>query len=316
MRQLGTLAPQAAERFANALQARGVANSLRPEADGTVGIWIHNEDQLDSARSELDAFEQNPGSARFDPPSAPPVPTNEPDAAGRQPPQRGIWQNWRRLPVTGTLVAVSVIASLASWSGGDFGGKLEGALLIAPAFVQGEKASWIPGLGLSAIASGQVWRLVTPIFLHGGPIHLLFNMSALWLLGGAVETVRGRWRMAFLVLASAIASNLAEYYYDFGFDFSTEGVDLSKMGYHPNPMFLGMSGVVFALFGFVWIRSRLVPRSGFLMPRDMVVWMLIWLLVCTSGLIGPIANVAHGVGLLVGMICGAAPRLWMKRPAA
>jgi GlpG protein len=69
------------------------------------------------------------------------------------------------------------------------------------------------------------------------------------------------------------------------------------------------------LFGFVWIRSRLVPRSGFLMPRDMVVWMLIWLLVCTSGLIGPIANVAHGVGLLVGMICGAAPRLWMKRSA-
>jgi GlpG protein len=298
-----------------------VANSLRPEADGTVGIWIHNEDQLDSARSELDAFEQNPGSARFDPPSAPPVPTNEPDAAGRRPPQRGIWQNWRRLPVTGTLVAVSVISSLLDWGGDrvlghNLGTKTRQAFAIAS--YREIQIGGRPGITwneLDDVKSGQVWRLVTPIFLHGGPIHLLFNMSALWLLGGAVETVRGRWRMAFLVLASAIASNLAEYYYDFGFDFSTEGVDLSKIGYHPNPMFLGMSGVVFALFGFVWIRSRLVPRSGFLMPRDMVVWMLIWLLVCTSGLIGPIANVAHGVGLLVGMICGAAPRLWMKRPA-
>ncbi len=319
MRLLGTFAPQAADRFAQGLRTRGLATSLRAEADGTVGIWIHNEDQLDSARSELEAFERDPHSPRFDPPPPASVPAKEPDSAPQERPQ-GLWQVWRRLPVTATLIAVSVIASLLDWEGDriighDIGEKTRQAFTIASyreIQIGGRPAVTWDELG--DIASGQVWRLVTPILLHGDVLHLLFNMGGLWLLGGAVESVRGSWRMALLVLISAIASNLAEYFFDFGFDFNTEdGLDLSRIGLDPNPLFLGMSGVVFALFGFVWIRSRLVPRSGFLMPRDMVVWMLIWLLICTSGLVGPIANVAHGVGLLTGMIIGAAPRLWMKR---
>src|SRR5690606_15962661 len=97
------------------------------------------------------------------------------------------------------------------------------------------------------------------------------------------------------------SSNLAEYWFDFGFNFSTANGFESQIGYRPDPFFLGMSGVVFGLFGFVWMRSRFVPRSQFLMPRDLVVWMLGWLVICTTGFVGPIANVAHGVGLLVGM---------------
>lgn len=322
MRLLGTLAPQAAQRFAHALRTRGVATSLRPEADGTVGIWIHNEDQLITARDELDAFERNPASARFDPPPPPLVPDNEPNSAPRQRPWEGFLRAWRRLPVTSTLIAVSVISSLLAWGGDqwpghDIGSRTRQAFSIASySEIQVGGRPAITWNELDEISSGQVWRLVTPVFLHGGLLHLLFNMSWMWLLGGAVETVRGPWRMALLALVGAIASNLAEYYFDFGFDFSTNGLDLSGIGYDPNPLFLGMSGVITTLFGFVWMRSRLLPRSGFLMPRDTVVWMLIWLLICTSGLVGPIANVAHGVGLLVGMIFGAAPRLWTKRASS
>ena len=75
------------------------------------------------------------------------------------------------------------------------------------------------------------------------------------------------------------------------------------------PRFGGLSGVALGLFGFVWVRSRLVPGSGFVMPRDGVVWMLIYLLACTSGLLGPIANAAHAAGLAFGAALGAAPRL-------
>ena len=73
-----------------------------------------------------------------------------------------------------------------------------------------------------------------------------------------------------------------------------------------------MSGVVFGLFGLIWMRARFVPGSRFLMPRDLVVWMLIWLLACTAGLVGNIANVAHAAGLLTGMAIGIAPRLWQR----
>ncbi|MDQ3333148.1 MAG: rhomboid family intramembrane serine protease, partial [Planctomycetota bacterium] len=199
------------------------------------------------------------------------------------------------------------------WPGNEFGARTRQAMSIASyqiVAVQGlPRPEWD---GLNDIRSGQIWRLVTPIFPHAGPVslHLPLNMAWLWLLGGAVETVRGSWRLAMLVLVSAIASNLAEYYFDFGFGFDLANGLKSDVGLNPNPLFLGMSGVVTALFGFIWMRARLIPRSGFMMPRDMVVWMLIFLLACVAGMFGPIANVAHGVGLLTGMLLGAAPRLW------
>lgn len=316
MRRLGTLAPPAAQRFAAALRSRGIGTDLRPEPDGSSSIWVNDEDQLPAAREVLTAFEADPNARRFDPPPASETDIGHPKSEQPAGARRGE-SAWRRAPVTLMLIGTSVIVSLVTltgdfWPGrGDFGSRAAQDLYISshkPVLINGR-----PGIqwdDLNEIKSGQIWRLVTPIFMHGGPLHLLFNMAWLWLLGGAVEAVRGSWRLAALVLISAVASNLAEYYFNFGFDI--KGGITSDIGFHPDPMFLGMSGVVFALFGFVWIRSRLVPRSGFLMPRDMVVWMLIWLLVCTSGLAGPIANVAHGVGLLVGMVLGGVPRLWRK----
>ncbi len=58
------------------------------------------------------------------------------------------------------------------------------------------------------ILAGQVWRLVTPIFLHFGPFHLLFNMVFLYLLGGMIEERRGPWRYLLLGLVCAVLSNV------------------------------------------------------------------------------------------------------------
>ena len=70
-----------------------------------------------------------------------------------------------------------------------------------------------PG-GIEDIVHGEVWRLVTPIFIHFGPLHLLFNMWAMAALGSLIEYRRGTATLALLVLLSAVVSNLGEYLYE------------------------------------------------------------------------------------------------------
>jgi rhomboid protease GluP len=69
-------------------------------------------------------------------------------------------------------------------------------------------------LGVKAnnlIAQGQVWRLFTPIFLHGYILHVAFNMYALFNLGPTLEKFYGRWRFLALFLLSGFAGNVLSF---------------------------------------------------------------------------------------------------------
>ena len=143
--------------------------------------------------------------------------------------------------------------------------------------------------GLEAVRRGEVWRLVTPIFLHFGPLHLLGNMMWIYYLGTAIEVRRGTMWLAVLVFGSAIVSNLGQYFIE-------------------GPSFFGgMSGVVFALFGYVWMKTIYHPMDGLFIDSRNVNLMLLWFVLCTTGAVGPIANGAHGVGLVVGILLGLSP---------
>jgi len=74
-------------------------------------------------------------------------------------------------------------------------------------------------------------------------------------------------------------------------------------------LFGGMSGVVYGLLGYVWIRHKVSPRPQLAIPPGLLGFMLFWLLLGMSGIIdllmsGSIANAAHAVGLVTGMILG------------
>jgi GlpG protein len=69
------------------------------------------------------------------------------------------------------------------------------------------------------------------------------------------------------------------------------------------PYFLGMSGVVYGLIGYIWIRGKLDPGSGLLLHRATVTMALIWLVLGLTGVLG-VANGAHVGGLLIGMVWG------------
>jgi GlpG protein len=65
-----------------------------------------------------------------------------------------------------------------------------------------------------------------------------------------------------------------------------------------------MSGVVYGLLGYVWIRGKFDPASGLYLHRSTVIMMLIWLVAGFARVLGPIANYAHLGGLLIGMAWG------------
>ena len=186
------------------------------------------------------------------------------------------------------------------------------ALSIASYHVRPEgdhlKLAW---LWLQDIQSGQVWRLVTPIFLHFGLPHLVFNMVVLWQFGVLIEARRGPWRYLALILVTAVLSNLAQY-------FLTVTWENGALSVQANPAFGGMSGVIYGMFGYLWMKSRYEPALGLTLSPGIVILLIAWLFVCMSGVIGSVANTAHVAGLLVGVIIGVAPHLWglMRRKRA
>lgn len=139
---------------------------------------------------------------------------------------------------------------------------------------------------LADIKRWQVWRLVTPMFLHFGIMHVVFNMMWLWQFGVVLEMRFGSRRFLGLVLAVAALSNLGQ-------------------GLWAGTNFGGMSGVNYGLFGFLLLRSKLHPNPEFVMNQNTVAFMLIWLVVCFTGVVGHVANATHLVGFLVGGACGA-----------
>lgn len=179
----------------------------------------------------------------------------------------------RYFPVTISLIALSVIVSLMSNLGQSSG-------IIEPLLIASR------GAGLSQIASGEIWRLITPIVIHFGILHLLFNMLWLWDLGKLIEGKRGPQYFALFIVVVGIASNLVQYF----------------LGGSPN--FGGMSGVVYGLLGYIWMQGKYNPRFGYVLHQSIVAMMLVWFVLCWTGLVGPIANWAHTAGLVIGVAWG------------
>ncbi len=107
-----------------------------------------------------------------------------------------------------------------------------------------EEVAFAPFLGES-----EPWRLLTSAFAHSpnSPMHIMFNMLALWLVGGYLETILGKARYIGLYVASALAGTV---------------VWLLFQPVNSTIPVVGASGAVFGLFGAVVVLNRHLGRDS------------------------------------------------------
>ncbi len=151
----------------------------------------------------------------------------------------------------------------------------------------------IPGFTEAFLLSGfdRPWTLVTSMFLHGDPMHLLSNLFALGLFGLIFESRFGEKRLLAVFFAGGIASSLA-----------------SAMFYDAS---LGASGAIFAVIGVVAVTMPRMIVWNLGVPMPMIVAAIVWLILDIAGVFFPssTANMAHIAGMAFGAVVGL---IWRK----
>ena len=152
-------------------------------------------------------------------------------------------------------------------------------------------------LSPALVADGDWWRLLAAAFLHGGAVHLVFNLMMLWSLGPALEQSLGSLRFTALYVASAVFGNVAV-----------------CLLYDPRQAVLGASGAIFGLMGAAVALNMRSGRHAFAFldfegPRRLLGTIAINLVI---GFLLPfVSNTAHVGGLLAGF---AVTWLWLVPP--
>jgi GlpG protein len=133
----------------------------------------------------------------------------------------------------------------------------------------------------------------------------------LWLLalGSQIEKRSGSLRLGILVVLTAGVSNLCQYLFS---EVKLDPDTWMPIVVRSSAAFGGMSGVVFGLFGYVWLRVLYQPDCGLTITHGTVFLMIAWLFLCMTGWVGPIANTAHLAGLTTGMVAGYVAARWQS----
>ncbi len=172
-------------------------------------------------------------------------------------------------PVTIAVIVLAIVVTVLSWSHVE-----ETRLLFADP---------------EPIWDGQLWRLFTSVFPHGGILHLVFNLLWIWRFGRALDRWLGSWRFALLLLPLAAGPIAAE-------------VLLGNSA-------AGLSGIVYGLFGFLFALRHDEEFAAEQVPPAVIQTMVVWFFLCIGlTYLGwlPVANAAHGVGAVLGWLFGRA----------
>ena len=156
-------------------------------------------------------------------------------------------------------------------------------------FPGGALVHWGANVGPYTL-SGQWWRLFTYMFLHGGIMHIAFNMWCLWDLGTLCESLYGRWTFGAIYLITGVGGGLA------------------SVAWNPGVLSVGASGAIFGLAGALiasfYLGEFSLPRSALSGTLRSLVFFAGFNLFF-GGLFRGIDNACHIGGLVTGLILGA-----------
>lgn len=316
---------QAAARFSAFLITAGIAAKAESTSAGAE-VWALEEDQFPQAVAELEKFRANPDDTKYAAAVSQATKISRAEADRQRRIQKKIVVGTKNLKpkpqLTIVLIAISVIVSLITNFGADpqhphpLFKALQFVSVPAPeskALIRANDSNYdSANVRLASIKRGEIWRLFTLVFLHLSGVHLVFNMLWLFQLGSLIENRYGWPSLLSLVLLTAAIPNVAQCVVPEAWGgsqpkFTADHTLLTAVG--------GMSGVVYGLLGFVWIRATFDRNSGFHLSEGTIIFMLGWLVFCmVPGLTERlfqfnVANWAHGVGLLVGCVAGYWPEL-------
>ena len=234
-------------------------------------VWLADESQASRVNAELARFLKNPGDARY-------------LAASWQSGHTGSGLHYQRFPFLATVRERA----------GPFTLVLMAACIlvfILMSVVGDQQILLMLAWPYDASVEFEFWRYFTHALMHFSVLHILFNLLWWWYLGGAVEKRLGSGKLIVLTLISALLSGFIQH----------------KFG---GPWFGGLSGVVYALMGYVWLRGERDPQSGIYLQRGLMTFALIWIIAGWFDLFGmAIANGAHVAGLAVGLAMAFADTL-------
>jgi GlpG protein len=226
-------------------------------------IWLADESQAERVRAELVRFMENPSDPRYLAASWQLGQTSS-GLHYRRFPLRAVLQE-RGGPLTFIVFAACVLVFILMSIIGDQ------AVMVWLSWPFGEAVQY------------EVWRYFTHAVMHFSLVHIIFNLFWWWYLGGMVEKRLGSGKLLVITIISALLSGF--------FQFHLTG-----------PWFGGLSGVVYALIGYVWLRGERDPQRTVFLPRALAIFTVVvliaeWFNVSNT----TVSTGAHTAGLLIGL---------------
>ncbi|ENM5827630.1 rhomboid family intramembrane serine protease GlpG [Vibrio metoecus] len=256
--------PRAAQAFIDYMAAHQIEIKMIPDASGQYTLWVLNDQHIDIAQVELQAFLQNPYDQKYQAASWEVADQKRPQFHYASPNLLSLIKAKAGVFTLLIMALCIAIFALQTFGAGE-------AIFAALHFPAQASEQW------------QIWRWVSHALLHFSVMHIAFNLLWWWQFGGDIEQRLGTVKLVKLFIISAIISGAGQYW--------VEGAN-----------FGGLSGVVYALAGYLWILGQRAPQLGLSLPRSLMGFMLIWLVL---GYVQPfmaIANTAHLAGLVSGIV--------------
>lgn len=255
--------PRQAQAFIDYMASRGIALTLAPEPEGMFAIWLKDSQHLVEAQAELNLFLANPQDRKY---------------------QAASWDVAESRTAKFYYSSPNLLAIIKSQAG-----PFSLSVMVVAIAVYG---LWLFGFQQPVfnvfhfpVMDGdqwQVWRFFSHALIHFSTLHILFNCLWWWILGGQLERHSGSSKLVQVFLISALISGFAQFWLH-------------------GPNFGGLSGVVYALMGYIWWVGWLAPQRGLSIPKAYVIFMLAWLVLGFAQPFGmSVANMAHLFGLVSG----------------